>query len=194
MGQAVEERGKLMRAAPPALLEKAISLLIPPAVREEVSGDLYERCTSARHYVRDALRVIPQIILSRVRRTADPQVLLMEAVTLYTSYAAAAWYEAPGSLYESFGLLKLVVPSAIVLLAVMLEDAYASNPGKRSPIKLARGPILGAGFAYLAQTVLSFGHWPVTLPAWVMLYGSAISLLFTITLRIILAREWRTKP
>jgi hypothetical protein len=190
----MEERSKLMHAAPPALLEKSISLLIPAAVREEVSGDLYERCTSPRHYVRDALCVIPQIILSRVRRTADPQVLLMEAVTLYTSYVAASWYEAPGSLYEGFGLLKLVVPSAIVLLAVMLEDAYASNPGQRSPIKLARGPIVGAGFAYLAEAALSVGHWPVALSAWVMLYGSAISLLFTITLRIILAREWRTKP
>ena len=35
-----------LNAAPPAVLERAVTRLIPPAAREEVAGDLYERFRS----------------------------------------------------------------------------------------------------------------------------------------------------
>lgn len=64
-----------MHSAPPKTAERIVGFLIPPASREEVLGDLYERCTSSGQYILDALLVLPRVILSRIRRTTDAQVL-----------------------------------------------------------------------------------------------------------------------
>lgn len=79
MGQAVVETGRLMYSGPSKAAEAIAALFVPPACREEVLGDLRERCSSPRQYAVDALRTIPLVIISRIRRTADPQVLLIQA-------------------------------------------------------------------------------------------------------------------
>lgn len=81
----------MMRSLPPRTVEKILSLLIPPACREEVLGDLYESCEFSGQFIGEALRALPMLIFSRVRRTADPPVLIMHAVLLYLSFLAAAW-------------------------------------------------------------------------------------------------------
>ncbi|MDQ2711715.1 MAG: hypothetical protein M3Y24_05665 [Acidobacteriota bacterium] len=171
-----------MHSAPPEIIERIVSFLIPPSSREEVLGDLYEGCTSSGQYIQDAIRVVPMVILSRIRRTADPQVLLMEAVALYMSYMGTAWRQAPASIYEHYGLLRLAIPSAMILFGIVIEDAY-TDPSRRSLPRLMRGPVLGVGFAYMSQWALSLGSQALALPAWVMLCGSAISLLFSLAVR-----------
>lgn len=79
VGQAMDEGDELMRSAPSRVIEKILPLLIPPACREEVLGDLYEGCDTAAQYVREVLRIAPMVLFSRIRRTADSQVLLMLA-------------------------------------------------------------------------------------------------------------------
>lgn len=69
-----------MPSAIPEIIEKPLSLLIPPACREEVLGDLYEHCQSPSQFVRESLRVVPMIIFSRIRRTAEPQVLARQVL------------------------------------------------------------------------------------------------------------------
>jgi hypothetical protein len=171
-----------MQAAPPKTAEKIVGFLIPPASREEVLGDLCERCTSSGQYILDALQVIPVVILSRIRRTADPQVLLLEALALYQSYMGAAWYQDRGFLYGDLGYLRLAIPAAMVLLGLILEDAYAS-PGKRSLLRQMRGLVLGLGVASFVEIVLSTGHRALALPPWIMLDGSAICLLLASAVR-----------
>ena len=61
-----------MTSVPPKGIEPAIGLLIPPACREEVLGDLYQRYVGLPQYIFDAMRAVPLVILSRVRRTTDP--------------------------------------------------------------------------------------------------------------------------
>jgi len=179
-----------MHSAPPKTVEKIIGYLIPPASREEVLGDLYERCTSSSQYVLDALGVLPMVILSRIRRTADPQVLLTEALALYLSYMGGAWYLDRAFLYQDRGYLRLAIPSAMVLLGLIFEDAYAT-PGKRSQLKQMRGLVLGLGLASLSQIVLlAWGTRQqeaeaLALPPWIMLYGSAMCLLLTSMVRIL---------
>jgi hypothetical protein len=80
MGETLAEGNRLMKSAPLNWIEAPIGLLIPPACREEVLGDLYQRYAGPRQYLLDALRAVPLVIASRVRRTTDPAVLLIEAL------------------------------------------------------------------------------------------------------------------
>lgn len=182
MGQAMEERDELMCSAPPKIIEKVLSVVIPPACREEVLGDLYEGCGSSGQYIREALRVVPMVILSRIRRTADSQALLMQATALYLSFMGAAWYEGKAFLFENSGLLRLAIPPAWVLFGLIFDDVYA-RPGKRSLFKQMRGPVIGFGFAYLSQVALPADSRILALPPQVMYFGGAAGLLFSIGLR-----------
>ena len=175
MGQAMGERGDLTQSGPPKAATVIIGFLIPPACREEVLGDLQERYTSHAQYIWDALSTVPLVIMSRVRRTADPLLVLMQAFVLYLSFVGAAWYHDQTFLHEQSGLLRLGIPSAVALLGIILQEAYAM-PGKRYPLKPLRGPILGLGAASLAQAGI---------PLWIMLYGSALSLLLTTAVRLL---------
>jgi hypothetical protein len=173
-----------MRPGPPKVAETIAGFLIPPACREEVLGDLHERYTGPGQYLMDALYTAPLVIASRIRRTTDPQVFLMEALLLYVSFLGAAWYRDETLLNSQWGLLRLAVPGAIALVALMLEDAYAS-PGKRSALKLVRGPVFGLGVTLLWQAVLAAGSPELALPRWIMFSGSAISLLLVSTVRVL---------
>ena len=67
-------------------LERTASIVIPPACREEVLGDLHERNTTSLQYVLDAVRTVPLVIASRIRRTWDGKLFAMYAVSLYGSF------------------------------------------------------------------------------------------------------------
>jgi hypothetical protein len=171
-------------SAPPRAIQAVVALFIPPACREEVLGDLQERCASPAKYCVDAIGAVPLVILSRIRRTADPQLLLMQAFVLYLSFYGAAWFKAPALLYEPWALARLAIPGGVTLLGLLLEDAYA-RPGHRSPLRLVRGPLLGLVWALLSQAVLLAGHSRLTLPLWILLYGSVMGLLLTSALRML---------
>jgi len=167
-----------MHSVPPKIVERIVGALLPPACREEVLGDLYERCTSTGQYILEAFFVVPMVILSRVRRTADSQVLFMQAFVLYLSYLGTAWYLERAFLHEDRAFLKLAAAPALIMFALLLDDAYA-KPGKRSSLQTVRGVILGLGFAYTLQAVLA------SVPPRIMLVGSAVSLLSASALRIL---------
>ena len=140
-----------MKPAPPKVIEAVVGLLIPPACREHMLGDLHERYTSLQQYIADAVSAVPCVILSRIRRTTTPQVLLMEAFALYASFLAATWqFDGMPFLYEQRGFLRLAIPTVVALVGLMLGDAYAS-PGKRSPLKPILEAALGVAFAFLSQ-------------------------------------------
>jgi hypothetical protein len=176
-----------MGSVPPKAAESLVSLLIPPACREHVLGDLYERCTSPRQYVRDAAATVPLVILSQIRRTTDPVVFLMEGFALYVCYLTTAWWLTPALLFDRWGFLRLAIPGCVMLFALMLADAYA-DPGKRSPLRPILGVALGAGCAFLSQTMLGR---ELALPRLVMIYGSCASILLISTLRMLFSAPGR---
>ena len=73
MGKAVRETGRLMHAGPSKTAEAIVAVFVPPACREEVLGDLHERYRFPLQYGLDALRTVPLVIISKIRRTADPE-------------------------------------------------------------------------------------------------------------------------
>lgn len=173
-----------MHSGPSKTVENFVAILIPPACREEVLGDLHERYTTPRQYGLDALSTVPMVIAARIRRTADPQMLLIQAFTLYASFLGAAWLEDGAPLRNRWGLWRLSIPAAMAMFSLVLEDTY-TNPGRRSPLSLARGPLLGVGLALASQSILWISHSDWAVPRWTTVYGCAASLLLTSAVRML---------
>jgi len=173
-----------MSSGPSRIAEAIVAVLIPPACREEVLGDLYERYHSPLQYGLDAARTVPLVIASRIRRTTNPQVLLMQAFVLYESFLGAVWFRDRGFLNTPWVLPRLAIPSAMALLGLILEDAYA-NPGRRSPVQLVRGPVFGLGIALVSQMLFRISRLGLALPSWTLYYGCAFSLLLSSTVRLL---------
>ena len=118
-----------MEARPPALVETVVGLLIPPACREHVLGDLNERYTTLPVYLLEAATVIPHVVASRVRRSFDGALVLIEYIGLSTIAQSA---------YRTRALSHLTprpeIPLAVVLAVLVLCDAYIPTdpaPGRR---------------------------------------------------------------
>ena len=173
-----------MYSGPSKAAEAIVAVFVPPACREEVLGDLHERYTSPRQYGFDALRTVPLVIVSRIRRTADPQVLSIEAFVMYLSFLGAAWFKDGAFLQQQWGLLRLAVPAGMALLGLMIDGAYA-RPGRRSLRTAVRGPVFALGLAFLSQGVLWAGGPNLAVPRWIMLYGCAMSLLLVSAVRML---------
>jgi hypothetical protein len=178
-----------MKAAPSKTAEAVLGLLIPPACREQVLGDLYERYTSPRRYLADAFSAVPCVIISRIRRTTDPQVFLMEAFALYLSFVGVAWISGQSAfLFEPWGLLRLAIPAAVTLVALVLADAYG-DPAKRSRVK----PMLESAFcialAFLSQATFWATDPDLAVPGRIMLYGAGISLVLVSALRAFFPKD-----
>jgi len=173
-----------MPAGPSRTAEKIVAMLVPPACREEVLGDLHERFLSRSQYVRDALHVVPLVILSRIRRTADPQVWLMQAFALYGSFVVTAWLLDGALLEQQWGLLRLAIPAAMAWLGLILEDAYA-RPARQLLTILSRGPATGAVLALLSQATFLATNPDWALPQAVAVYGCVASLFLASSVRML---------
>ena len=172
-----------MKPGPSKPAEAIVGLLIPPACREHVLGDLHERYSSPWQYFADVLSTVPWVIVSRIRRTTDAAVFLMEAFALYISFLAAPWYsDQMAFLYEDFGLLRLAIPVAVALVVLALGDAYGDT-GKRSSLKPIQETAFSIGFAFLTEAALSAAHPDWVVPRRMMISGGCLSLLFVSTLR-----------
>ncbi len=183
MGKAVGERGGLMCFGPSKTVEAIVAVFVPPACREEVLGDLHERYRSPRQYILDALHTVPLVIMSRIRRTADPQILVIQAFVLYLSFLGAAWLRDRALPDEQWGLLRLAIPAAVALLGLILDDIYA-DPGRRSALSLARGPVLGLIFVLASQELFQVSDPALALPRWITFYGCAMSFLLSSAIRM----------
>jgi hypothetical protein len=169
-------QGDGVMAAPPRALEAIVEFLTPPACREVVLGDLHERYRSPLHYISDAWYAVPCVVFSRIRRTSDPGILLMDAMLLYVSFIAAAWQLDRELLYGPLGLLRLAIPAGIAVIVLALADAYA-RPGKRSALRPLMQAVLGVGLTCLAQTAFAAAGFAFALPWWIMLAGGGFGVV-----------------
>lgn len=159
------------------MIEKIVGILIPPACREEILGDLRERNEGAQLFLYDALRTLPFVIYSRIRRTTDSVVLLMQAFCCYVSFLAVAWFRYRSLIADREGLLLLAIPCAIALAVLMLADAYADPRGK-SPLR----PFIALALAFAAVGI-SLTVYPL-LPGPLVALGSGFSMAFLLMLRM----------
>lgn len=171
-----------MGAGPSKSAEFLLAILIPPACREEVLGDLHERYRSAGQYAAEALSAVPLVILSRIRRTSEARVVLTQALGLYVSFSGAAWITDVALLCDEWGLLRLAIPVMAALLGLALADAYA-NPRRPSPLGMVRAPVAAIGLALGSQAALWVGTSGMAVPWPTMAYGCAMGLLFSTGIR-----------
>ena len=168
-----------MESGPSKVAETIVGYLLPPACREEILGDMRERYRSGLGYFVEALQVIPLVIYSRIRRTTDAVVALMEVASMYTAFVVVAKWVDPTLISAESGLARLAIPSAVVLAVMSLADAY-SDPQRRWPLKPLFAPTLGFAVAYIEQSM--YVQW--SLPASVFACGSGTGLIFVSTLRV----------
>jgi hypothetical protein len=164
--------------------EVVAAILIPPACREEVLGDLCERNATPRQYVHDVFRTVPLVIAGRIRRSSDSGLIAMHAIVLYLCFFGAAWFEARRLLDEPWGLWRLAVPCAAGLLALLLHDAYALLPAH--PLRLLRGPMFVLAGVCVSQAALWADGSPLTLPLSIVLLGGFLALVLTGVMRLLL--------
>ena len=160
------------------VIETVVGIFIPPACREEVLGDLRERNEGAQLFLYDALRTIPLVIFSRIRRTTDFVVLAMQAFCCYVSFLAAAWTLDRPMVYRQGGLLRLAIPCAIALLVLVLADAYA-DPRKRSILR----PFLSVTVAFVVVFLVELVR-PLLEPT-MLAIGSGFSVMFLLMVRML---------
>jgi hypothetical protein len=179
MGQTMGDRLK-----EPSRLEALVAPLIPRACREEVLGDLHERnpAGDCNVFLRDALLTVPQVIASRIRRTSDRCQLSLCTVVLYFSFFTAAWFEARQLIYEPGGPWRLAIPCAAALLAMVVDDAYASSAGTPFSRRL-RGPMVAISAALVSQGALWAAGSALVLPPAIVIRGAASGLVWALLIR-----------
>lgn len=160
------------------MIEKIVGIFIPPACREEIVGDLRERNEGAQLFLYDALRTVPFVIASRIRRTTDSVVLLMEAFCCYVSFLSVAWVTEPSMVRKQEGLLQLAIPCAIALVVLVVADAYA-DPRKKSVLR----PFWSVSLAFACVFLVDLIH-PL-LPPMMLAVGSGMSLMMLLALRML---------
>jgi hypothetical protein len=162
-----------MPPGPPKILEWFFGIWIPPACREEVLGDLYEKYSRPLQYVLLAIRTIPCVIFSRARRVTEAPVLFMQALLVYGCYLVAAFYRDSAFLSSPYGLLRAALPLAPFLLVTVLFDVY--RPPARSALQLAGRVAFAILIAFLMMARFACGANSVclarTLPDWMNLLG-----------------------
>ncbi len=168
-----------MESGPPKIIETLIGWLIPPASREEVLGDLRERYENPARYMAEAAQTVPCVIYSRIRRTSDPVVALMQGVSMYTAFVMAASWLDRALILDERGFLRLAVPPCVALATLTLADAY-SNPKRRWPLKPLFGVILAIAAALACEAWLDRWRLPVNVLAW----GAGMSALLASTIRL----------
>jgi len=168
-----------MESGPSKIAELIAKWLLPPASREEILGDMRERHRSELRYLLEAAQVIPCAIYSRIRRTTDGMIALIETTALYTAFVIVAKFRDPLLILARSGLARLMIPPLIVLAMVSLADAYG-DPARRWPLKPLFAPVLGFTVAYAGQWM--YRRW--SLPAPVFAWGSGTGLLLVATLRV----------
>ncbi len=170
-----------MAPGPPKVVETSIGWLIPTACREEVLGDLRERYRNSGQYFFDAAATIPCVIYSRIRRTTDAVLAVVEAASMYAMLVLAAWWLDRRVLWDESGYVRLAIPPAIILIVMILGDAYG-DPRARG-LDPVRAPMRGFGLAFLVQLDIRLTPWG--LPPAVFAVGVALAWLTVATLRII---------
>jgi hypothetical protein len=131
---------KKMETGPPALIESVVRFLTPPACREHVLGDLWERYRSRGQYSIDALLTLPFVIVSRIRRTSSAPLLAFQALSVFATFAG------PSVMPTRMAVSAMV--AAVATLAI--RQAYRVH-APRWPI----GPAMDAFAASLGAVLFS---------------------------------------
>jgi hypothetical protein len=108
-----------VEAGPPVLIESVVRLLLPAPTREHVLGDLAERYSTPGRYVGEALRTVPFVIVSQIRRTSQFALAPLVVLVLFQGFSTGAGRNAPWYL--------TLIPVTATMVGFMLRDAYKTR-------------------------------------------------------------------
>ena len=117
-------------------------------------GDLWERYTSPAAYVFEALRALPFLVFSRIRRTTNAPMVALAFLMLFASFGGSPrlW-------------LNAVIPALAVLATFLLRDAYQDL--SLSPARRAIGDGVAVALSAVAtQAVLAVARPELLLTRW----------------------------
>jgi hypothetical protein len=145
-----------MHSGPSKTAEAIVAVLVPPASREEVLGDLHElrSADSADPGLRFIHFVPGRGLAPRSRTLTGP---VGTAAPRDSGNHGDPWLDHRRHLCES---------------------------GQRSAPSLARGPVVGLLCAMASQEMFWIGGADFALPRWVMIYGCSMSLLLSCAVRV----------
>ena len=89
------DRRPTLETRPPVLIDAVARALIPPACREHVIGDLWERYRSPWQFVLDAAGTIPFVVASQIRRTSTLAGVVIHAFVLFVSLGTSSQAREP---------------------------------------------------------------------------------------------------
>ena len=121
-------------ARPPALLDAFVRRLVPPAVREDVVGDLWERYRSPLTFTGQALRALPWLFFAQVRRTAVVPVLGVQFFVLFACFGGFEFRSSPPAHADA------LIATLAALAGLALRDAYRSADSRT--LRRAVGDVL----------------------------------------------------
>lgn len=167
------ERRSGLKSHPPVRLESVIALLVPPVAREHVLGDLAERYASQGQYLLDAVRTVPSVVASQIRRTSFFLLWPMIAFMLLIAFGRGAdgWWP------------QAVIPTVTTLLAFMVRDAYRVPDPEHHRRKGLIDVAIVAAAVLACQRVVALWQpeWLVTTEGW---RGGAVALAILYVLRL----------
>ena len=146
-GEEVWTAGPRWKPVRQSLIDAVVRTLIPSACREHVVGDLWERYTSPGSFVIDAIRTVPFIIASQIRRTSTIGLVSIEAFLFCIGFAVGAG-----------GLIRVIVPVVAALLGLVLRDAYKTG-FSLSALQVLRDVTVRAGAVLASQGLVAL-LWP----------------------------------
>ena len=163
-----------MKNRPPEMISKLVYALVPPANREHVLGDLNERNASTKQYVAEALRALPFLILSRLRRTTHPLGLLLVGCFLYW---AVFW----GNQQPSW--VAALIPTLLTLIVLALRDVYR-GAYERWVRAAAIDVVLAAACVLVSQAILFLAAPGLQLTRMSMLVGFPLGFAILFAMRL----------
>ena len=137
------DRRPTLETRPPVLIDAVARALIPPACREHVIGDLWERYRSPWQFVLDAAGTIPFVVASQIRRTSTLAGVIIHAFTLLVSLGVGS---------KRTGVAVAALCGA--MLGFVLRDAYKRGISV-SVRQVAIDLVFGAGGLIASQAMVA---------------------------------------
>ena len=136
---------------PPALIDWLVTTLIPPAQREAVIGDLWERYSSPMRFLLEGVQVMPHVVASQIRRTSSFAVLALQGFALFACLGGFI-PDLAGAAVPHWA--RAAVPTAAALLGLLLLGAYRT-PSQRPLLSGALDATVAAVATILAEAALT---------------------------------------
>jgi hypothetical protein len=135
------------------LINAIVRRFVPPASREHVLGDLWERYRSPGQFLTDAVRAVPFVVGSQIRRAVDPVLLALQATMVFGGLGGFRPVSATG---DGPGWTLALAPTVVAAMVLALCDAYRTLERRPSWRYALSDAVLTSGAVLLAHVAMQW--------------------------------------